>query len=324
MAINHTIIQYAPDEIAEAVCRKIDKESGRRNYNEVTLPNEKRETIISTINKHFGFAINENFVFCPYSKKYLVTDKGYLFSITHYTRGYLNEEKIRISNAWKEYERHQPWLFNLDNLNDDDPLSAGIKQRITSALANYKSVRKEVENARRITKLHLFSDKTTVEFSIDGRLLSEEERSKGVREAYTPHNAPFFQSLGYEVKQQEELGRSKNTYDPVKGKITEISTPYISYFVLINKNALITSTLQGKLAKKGYTWKDGKEVAIRQGRKPVPYTIFDDKGEIHNCISQSDLAKKLNVSTRALRDALSKRNGKELTIKGRSYTLRLG
>ena len=311
MTTNQAITQFSLDEITAAVLRKIDKESGRRNYNEVTLPNESRDTIISTINKHFGFAINENFVFCPCSKKYLVTDKGYLFSIAHYTRGYYNEEKSRIRNAWKEYERHQPWLFNLDELDDDDPLSADIKRRITSSLENYKSVRKEVENARRITKIHLFYAKTTVEYSIDGRLLSEEERSKGVIDAYTPHNALFFQSLGYEVKQQEELGRSKITYDPVKKEITEISTPYISYFILINRNALITSTLQGKLAKKGYTWDEGKEVVIRQGRKPTPYTILDDKGEIHYCISQSDLAKKLNVSTRALRDALSKSNGKE-------------
>jgi len=94
------------------------------------------------------------------------------------------------------------------------------------------------------------------------------------------------------------------------------------FYFLINRNALITSILQGELCHKGKVWQDGLQVSIKRGRPYPPFVFLDNQGIIHSYDTMKDAANEhFKVSAKTLQRSLKKKIGNTFIINGEDYTL---
>ena len=102
-------------------------------------------------------------------------------------------------------------------------------------------------------------------------------------------------------------------------------TEYIEYtglYFLINRNALISSILQGELCQKGKTWQDGLQKTIKRGRPYPEFTFIDSNGDIHSYETMKEAATEhFEVSTKTLYRSLKAKCGNDFIISGETYSL---
>jgi hypothetical protein len=112
----------------------------------------------------------------------------------------------------------------------------------------------------------------------------------------------FYRRLGYQVK-EEQRTYTATAHKESHGSIIKEQTEFFrtSYYFQMNLNAFVSSCLNGKVAKKGFTFdEDGKEVEIKNGRPIEEVSIIDEDGIKHNFQSKTDAAKHFNISNKEI------------------------
>ena len=101
-------ITYSKNDLMEdflsSLVKKIDKEEKKRKKVTHNIERNDKKAIYEALNAHFSDDFDLDFTFAHFSKKYFVTDKSVLFSITPFFRGFKTEEKTSLIKAQKKYE----------------------------------------------------------------------------------------------------------------------------------------------------------------------------------------------------------------------------
>ena len=182
-----------------------------------------------------------------------------------------------------------------------------------------------IDEGRKQKRLTRLSDRATVAVSFNDAFSFSDECRKTLNEnnISVRHNGirGKVESLGYTVREYTNHFKVKE-YD-VESRIFKTSyLEYTGFYFLINRNALITSILQGELCHKGKVWQDGLQVNIRRGR-PYPSFVFqNNKGDIHSYDTMKEAATEhFETSAKTLQRSLKKRDGNTFIINGETYTL---
>lgn len=275
------------------------------------------------MSEHFTDDFDLTFYFAPFNQKYFVTDKGVLFSVTPFLRGYNNNELVELKNSslrlWKAKGGNTP--FNLEKLKaSDDLLNKQILGRIEQAEDDYTETKNRINQERIIYTLTRLSDKkNTIQFYFDG--ISKHDFDiylKNHGKEYEPKNKEYFKDLGYTIK-KELNERTKQVFNQLSGKVETITYPFYTFSFYINKQALITSIYKRKLCQKGYTWIDDEQVKIDLGRKGNKFSVIDEKGERYDFDSIKDFVKYFfnnENCIRGIRKALKNRTDNCFSFKG--------
>lgn len=277
------------------------------------------------MSEHFTDDFDLTFYFAPFNQKYFVTDKGVLFSITPFLRGYNNIDLVELRQASKQISRLKK-RFDLDKVKaSDDFLSKQILERIDEAETDYTETKNRINQERIIYTLTRLSDKkNTIQFYFDG--ISKHDfdlylNNNGIE--YKPKNQDDFEKLGYTIK-RELNERTKQVFNQQTGQAETITYPFYTFSFHINRQALITSIYKGELCQKGYTWIDDEQVKIELGRKGNKFSVIDEKGERYDFDSIKDFVKHFfnnENCVRGLRKALKNRIDNHFTFKNRHFWL---
>ena len=153
---------------------------------------------------------------------------------------------------------------------------------------------------------------------------SDEDRKKlNENKIRVKHNGirDKVEALGYAVKEYTNHFKVK-VYDIESRKFKTTYIEYTGLYFLINRNALISSILQGELCQKGKTWQDGLQKTIKRGRPYPEFTVIDSNGDIHSYETMKDAATEhFEVSTKTLYRSLKAKRGNDFIISGETYSL---
>lgn len=316
------------DKLIQGITCKLDDEKrkqGKRNKNCKAIQQNTRQAISEALSEHFTDDFDTTFYFAPFNQKYFVTDKGVLFSVTPFLRGYNNIDLVELRQASKRISRLKKHL-DLDKVKaSDDFLSKQILERIDEAETDYTETKNRINQERIIYTLTRLSEKkNTIQFYFDG--LSKHDfdlylNNNGIE--YKPKNQDDFEKLGYTIK-RELNERTKQVFNQQTGQAETITYPFYTFSFHINKQALISSIYKGELCQKGYTWIDDKQVKIELGRKGNKFSVIDEKGERYDFDSIKDFVKHFfnnENCVRGLRKALKNRINNHFTFKNRHFWL---
>lgn len=316
------------DKLIQGITCKLDDEKrkqGKRNKNCKAIQQNTRQAISEALSEHFTDDFDLTFYFAPFNQKYFVTDKGVLFSITPFLRGYNNIDLVELRQASKQISRLKK-RFDLDKVKaSDDFLSKQILERIDEAETDYTETKNRINQERIIYTLTRLSDKkNTIQFYFDG--ISKHDfdlylNNNGIE--YKPKNQDDFEKLGYTIK-RELNERTKQVFNQQTGQAETITYPFYTFSFHINRQALITSIYKGELCQKGYTWIDDEQVKIELGRKGNKFSVIDEKGERYDFDSIKDFVKHFfnnENCVRGLRKALKNRIDNHFTFKNRHFWL---
>lgn len=316
------------DKLIQGITCKLDDEKrkqGKRNKNCKAIQQNTRQAISEALSEHFTDDFDTTFYFAPFNQKYFVTDKGVLFSVTPFLRGYSNIDLVELRQASKRISRLKK-RFDLDKVKaSDDFLSKQILERIDEAETDYTETKNRINQERIIYTLTRLSDKkNTIQFYFDG--LSKHDfdlylNNNGIE--YKPKNQDDFEKLGYTIK-RELNERTKQVFNQQTGQAETLTYPFYTFSFHINKQALISSIYKGELCQKGYTWIDDEQVKIELGRKGNKFSVIDEKGERYDFDSIKDFVKHFfnnENCVRGLRKALKNRIDNHFTFKNRHFWL---
>ena len=274
------------------------------------------------MSEHFTDDFDTTFYFAPLNKKYFVTDKEVLFSVTPFLRGYSNIDLVELRQASKRISRLKKHL-DLDKVkSSDDKISKQILARIDEAEEEYTKTKNRINQERIIYTLTRLSEKkNTIQFYFDGISKHDFDLYKtnhGVD--YEPKYKMYYEDLGYTIK-KELNERTKQVFNQQTGQAETVTYPFYTFSFYINRQALITSIYKRELAKKGYTWLDDEQVKIELGRKGKKFSVITEKGERLDFDTMKDFAKNFSGTPRGLREALKKGDGKTFVFKGHHFWL---
>ena len=299
-----------------------NKSQKKRCFNDFEIESYSDEDIIAGIKEHYPDDIENSIIRFDLVKKYLITDKNILYATHNFTRGYTATEKAEYKNS--RIKAHEYLLKSAIAHADPNPDETAIL-RWERLAEQYQMTCDFIDNARKQMRLTRLSDRATVAVSFsdtysytDEQLqklkeLGVERRHQGVRDKV--------EALGYTVKEYNNHFKVKRFDTSSK----TWKTDYIEYtglYFLINRNALISSILQGELCQKGKTWQDGLQKTIKRGRPYPNFTFIDSNGDIHSYETMKHAATEhFEVSTKTLYRGLKAKCGNDFIISGETYSL---
>ena len=299
-----------------------DKKQKTRSFKDFEIRSYKDEDIIAGIKKHYTDDIENSIIRFDLVNKYLITDKNVLYSTHNFTRGYTCDEKIEYRHAHLKFEKYTAKLAKAKVSGDfDEEVITGWKKKCQEYLDTCYAI----DAGRKQKRLTRLSDRATVAVSFNDAFSFSDEDRKTLNEnnISVKHNGirDKVEALGYTVKEYTNRFKVKE-YDVESGKFKTSYIEYTGFYFLINRNALITSILQGELCHKGKMWQDGLQISIRRGR-PYPSFVFqDNKGDIHSYDTMKEAATEhFETSAKTLQRSLKKRDGNTFIINGETYTL---
>ena len=299
-----------------------DKSQKKRCFNDFEVRSYADEDLIAGIKEYYPDDIEKSIIRFDLVKKYLITDKNILYATHNFTRGYTATEKAEYKNA--RIKAHEYLLKSAIAHADPNSDETAIL-RWERLAEQYNNTCYLIDTKRKQKRLTRLSDRATVAVSFSDAY------------SYTDEQLQELKELGVERKQQgirdkvEALGYTVKEYNNhFKVKRFDASsktwkTDYIEYtglYFLINRNALISSILQGELCQKGKTWQDGLQKTIKRGRPYPNFTFIDSNGDIHSYETMKDAATEhFEVSTKTLYRSLKAKCGNDFIISGETYSL---
>lgn len=298
------------------------KGNKKRKFNDFEIESYSDEDIVTGIKQHYPADLDNSITRFFLVKKYLITDKEVLYATHNFTRGYTATEKAEYKNA--RIKAHEYLLKSAVAHAQPNPDEKSIL-RWEHLAQQYQKTCDFIDNARKQKRLTRLSDRATVAVSFcdtysfsDEQLqqlkeLGIERKHQGIRDKV--------EALGYTVKEYNNHFKVKRFDTSSK----TWKTQYIEYtglYFLINRNALISSILQGELCQKGKTWQDGLQKTIKRGRPYPEFTFIDCNGNIHSYETMKDAATEhFEVSTKTLYRCLKAKRGNDFIISGETYSL---
>lgn len=319
MKTDEVIYNGVPDNTYQARNGKGNK---KRKFNDFEIKSYSYKDIVTGIKQHYPADLDNSITRFFLVKKYLITDKEVLYATHNFTRGYTATEKAEYKNA--RIKAHEYLLKSAVAHAHPNP-DEKVILRWEHLAQQYQKTCDFIDNARKQKRLTRLSDRATVAVSFcdtysfsDEKLhelkeLGIERKNQGIRDKV--------EALGYTVKEYNNHFKVKR-FD-VSSKTWK--TQYIEYtglYFLINRNALISSILQGELCQKGKTWQDGLQKTIKRGRPYPEFTFIDSNGDIHSYETMKDAATEhFEVSTKTLYRSLKAKRGNDFIISGETYSL---
>lgn len=299
-----------------------DKSQKKRCFNDFKIESYFDEDIITGIKEHYPDDIENSIIRFGLVKKYLITDKNILYATHNFTRGYTATEKAEYKNA--RIKAHEYLLKSAVAHAQPNPDEKAIL-RWEHLAQQYQKTCDFIDWSRKQKRLTRLSDRATVAVSFcDAYSFSDEQlqqlkehgierKQQGIRDKV--------ETLGYTVKEYNNHFKVKRFDTSSK----TWKTDYIEYtglYFLINRNALISSILQGELCQKGKTWQDGLQKTIKRGRPYPNFTFIDSNGDIHSYETMKHAATEhFEVSTKTLYRSLKAKCGNDFIINGETYSL---
>ena len=295
-----------------------DKKQKTRSFKDFEIRSYKDEDIIAGIKEHYPDDIENSIIKFDLVSKYLITDKNVLYATHNFTRGYTSTEKAEYKNARLKAEEYKTKLniAEATGCSDKKSLTRWKKKR-----QEYLNTCYAIDTGRKQKRLTRLSDRSTVAVSFNDTSKADiafDEDNRSVKHQTTKD---VVEALGYTVKEYTNHFKVKE-YDVESRTFKTSYIEYTGFYFLINRNALITSILQGELCHKGKVWQDGLQISIRRGR-PYPSFVFqDNKGDIHSYDTMKEAATEhFETSAKTLQRSLKKRDGNTFIISGETYTL---
>lgn len=319
MKTDEVIYNGVPDNTYQSRNGKGNK---KRKFNDFEIESYSDEDIVTGIKQHYPADLDNSITRFFLVKKYLITDKEVLYATHNFTRGYTATEKAEYKNA--RIKAHEYLLKSAVAHAQPNPDEKSIL-RWEHLAQQYQKTCDFIDNARKQKRLTRLSDRATVAVSFcdtysfsDEQLqqlkeLGIERKHQGIRDKV--------EALGYTVKEYNNHFKVKRFDTSSK----TWKTQYIEYtglYFLINRNALISSILQGELCQKGKTWQDGLQKTIKRGRPYPEFTFIDSNGDIHSYETMKDAATEhFEVSKKTLYRSLKAKRGNDFIISGETYSL---
>lgn len=298
------------------------KGNKKRKFNDFKIESYSDEDIIKGIIKHYPDDIENSIIRFDLVSKYLITDKNVLYATHNFTRGYTCDEKIEYRHAHLKFEEYTSKLSKAK-------VSGGFDEKVITGwkkkCQEYLDVCYTINTNRKQKRLTRLSDRATVAVSFNDTFSFSDEDRKTLNEnnISVKHNGirDKVEALGYTVKEYTNPFKVKE-YDVESRKFKTTYIEYTGLYFLINRNALITSILQGKLCHKGKVWQDGVQKTIKRGRPYPEFTFIDSNGDIHSYETMKDAATEhFEVSTKTLYRSLKAKRGNDFIISGETYSL---
>lgn len=319
MNADEVIYNGVPDNTYQSRNGKGNK---KRKFNDFEIESFSDEDIVTGIKQHYPADLDNSITRFFLVKKYLITDKEVLYATHNFTRGYTATEKAEYKNA--RIKAHEYLLKSAVAHAQPNPDEKAIL-RWEHMAQQYQKTCDFIDNARKQKRLTRLSDRATVAVSFcDAHSFSDEQlhelkelgierKHQGIRDKV--------EALGYTVKEYNNHFKVKRFDASSK----TWKTQYIEYtglYFLINRNALISSILQGELCQKGMTWQDGLQKTIKRGRPYPEFTFIDSNGDIHSYETMKEAATEhFEVSTKTLYRSLKAKCGNDFIISGETYSL---
>ena len=308
-----------PDNSYQSRNGKRDK---RRKFNDFEVRSYADEDLIAGIKEHYPDDIEKSIIRFDLVKKYLITDKNILYSTHNFTRGYTSTEKAEYKNARLKEEEYNHKILHEGVLPhpDEAKITRWEEQR-----KKYNDTCYRIDTKRKQIRLTRLSDRATVPVSFSDAYSYTDEQLQKLKELGVERKHQGIrdkvEALGYTVKEYNNHFKVKRFDTSSK----TWKTDYIEYtglYFLINRNALISSILQGELCQKGMTWQDGLQKTIKRGRPYPNFTFIDSNGDIHSYETMKHAATEhFEVSTKTLYRSLKAKCGNDFIISGETYSL---
>ena len=189
------------------------------------------------MSEHFTDDFDTTFYFAPFNQKYFVTDKGVLFSVTPFLRGYSNIDLVELRQASKRISRLKKHL-DLDKVKaSDDEISKQILARIDEAEEEYTETKTRINQDRIIYTLTRLSEKkNTIQFYFDG--ISKHDFDLYLNnngKEFEPKNKKYYEDLGYSIK-RELNERTKQVFNQQTGQAETLTYPFYTFSFYINRH----------------------------------------------------------------------------------------
>ena len=316
---NEVIHDGVPDNTYQSRNGKGNK---KRKFNDFEIESYSDEDIVTGIKQHYPADLDNSITRFFLVKKYLITDKEVLYATHNFTRGYTATEKAEYKNA--RIKAHEYLLKSAVAHAQPNPDEKAIL-RWEHLAQQYQKTCDFIDNARKQKRLTRLSDRATVAVSFcDTYSFSDEQlqqlKEYGIEQKHQGIRDKV-EALGYTVKEYNNHFKVKRFDTSSK----TWKTQYIEYtglYFLINRNALISSILQGELCQKGKTWQNGLQKTIKRGRPYSEFTFIDCNGDIHSYETMKEAANEhFKVSAKTLQRSLKKKIGNAFIINGEDYTL---
>ena len=298
------------------------KGNKKRKFNDFEIESYSDEDIVTAIKQHYPADLDNSITRFFLVKKYLITDKEVLYATHNFTRGYTATEKAEYKNA--RIKAHEYLLKSAVAHAHPNPDEKAIL-RWERLAEQYQKTCDFIDNARKQKRLTRLSDRATVAVSFcDAYSFSDEQlqqlkelgierKHQGIRDKV--------EALGYTVKEYNNHFKVKR-FDTSSRTWKTDHIEYTGLYFLINRNALISSILQGELCQKGKTWQDGLQKTIKRGRPYPDFTFIDSNGDIHSYETMKQAATEhFEVSAKTLQRSLKAKCGKDFIISGETYSL---
>lgn len=299
-----------------------DKSQKKRCFNDFEIESYSDEDIITGIKEHYPADIEKSIIRFDLVQKYLITDKNILYSTHNFTRGYTATEKAEYKNARIKARDYLLKSAVAHAAPNPDETAILRWERLAEQYNNTCYLIDAKRKQKRLTRL---SDRATVAVSFSDaysytdeqlhqlKQLGVERKHQGIRDKV--------EALGYTVKEYNNHFKVKRFDDSSETWKTEY-IEYTGLYFLINRNALISSILQGELCQKGKTWQDGLQKTIKRGRPYPNFTFIDSNGDIHSYETMKHAATEhFEVSTKTLYRSLKAKCGNDFIISGETYSL---
>lgn len=203
-----------------------------------------------------------------------------MFSTHNFTRDYTRAEKAEYKNAQIKFDELSDKITVAQKNKADEKDIERLENKRKEQL-NIISFIDENRQQKRLTRLSqkstltlYFSD--TFSFSVDDLQTLKEN---GIEVTNIKQGIKYIlENKGYTVKQKTNAYK-RMIYNNKSRRFQNEIIEYQSFSFLINRQALISSILQGDICNKGKTWQNGSQVEIERGRKKKPFKFFDSNNK---------------------------------------------
>ena len=298
------------------------KDNAKRKFDDFEIESYHDHDIVAGIQGHYPADLDTSITKFFLVPKYLITDKQVLYATHNFTRGYTATEKAEYKNA--SIKAQEYLLKSAVGHASPNPNEKAI-QRWERLAHQYQKTCDFIDCSRKQKRLTRLSAKATVAVSFnDAYSFSDEEqkvlKQQGIQ-VMQQGIKDKVEALGYTVKEYKNHFKVKRFDTSSKTWKTDY-IEYTGFYFLINRNALISSILQGELCHKGKVWQDGVQKVIKRGRPYPEFTFIDSNGIIHSYETMKRAATEhFEVSAKTLQRSLKAKCGKDFIISGETYTL---
>lgn len=298
------------------------KDKAKRNFDDFEIESYYDHDIVAGIQGHYPADLDTSITKFFLVPKYLITDKQVLYATHNFTRGYTATEKAEYKKA--SIKAQEYLLKSAVGHASPNPDDKAI-QRWELLARQYQKTCNFIDYSRKQKRLTRLSDKATVAVSFNDAYSFRDEEQEVLKQQgiQVKHQGirDKVEALGYTVKEYKNHFKVKRFDTSSKTWKTDY-IEYTGFYFLINRNALISSILQGELCHKGKVWQDGVQKVIKRGRPYPEFTFIDSKGIIHSYETMKEAATEhFEVSAKTLQRSLKAKCGNDFIISGETYSL---